>query len=252
MKLTIFSVDVLNNGYYEQPLQQACIQSWRKAQAQASKFDTEIDIKLFTNTDKEFIEFKNQFDFDIMKYNPSHIADAFRMYILSKNLQYVWLDTDMFIYSTEKFLSNFVDVDYTFRRSFNFLYSGSKNKIFENIFEQYVNNRDLIKLQDNEVSKLLSLQDHFCGYSGVYHLYFIDNYYLQQNVPIYMVPFEYSYEDAVKEIETTPKQQFRRKHILITLEEKYKRTDYIYKIPKSDELVDLLESFSISIKKYLH
>lgn len=156
--ITIFSLNIDNNIPSQQKnLHTICFNSWERMRKFFNDLDIQMNIKIYTKDDIEFINFYKDFTtrtpytFDNLKI--SHIADAFRLYIMSMQPHYLWLDWDMFV--LDNFRIEIFDYDNKiFRNSFNVLYNGNELEFFKKLYNYIIDNR-LNNFGDKEITKIL-------------------------------------------------------------------------------------------------
>lgn len=253
VNLTIFTLDL--NNHICNPLQKLCIDSWYRCKEYLCEKDINIDIKIFNENDSEYGQFYNKFSYILnLTEHLSHKADLFRLYILSKYINYCWLDTDVYIYDANNFIDTFKN--FIFKKYFYALSSGDNTTFFKSVLNYYLDNNELIKLCDHELVEKLNIQcsNFNAQTSGVVHLRYIDHYTMQNKVPTYIYPDEYNKEVLIQEMSDLKegkinKQQIREKRLLIYRYDCNEILDKVAgkQIPKDKYLIDFLHSIGINL-----
>ncbi len=154
MKITIFTLALQNkdiNKTIDYPLHQLCIKSWDKIIKYLKDRGYEAEIKIYTDTSPEFQKVYNECIENKNCNLKSHWADAFRIYILSENPRYMWLDWD--IYVRDNFEFDFEE-EYIMR-SFYLIYNKDNTEYFKKVYDLYLTD-NLINFQDKEVTNYLT------------------------------------------------------------------------------------------------
>lgn len=166
--ITIFSLNINDNiSTCQDNLHNLCFNSWERMRKFFSTLDLEMNIKIYTKEDIEFKEFYNEFtsrtNYTLHNLKISHVADAFRLYIMSNKQNYMWLDWDLFILND----FNIQDFNYSnkiFRKSFSILYNGVELDFFKKIYNYVLNNnlnryRDVMIVEELINSKVIDNTD---------------------------------------------------------------------------------------------
>lgn len=200
-KITIFTF----NDHRDQintPLHQMCIETWSKIVTYLKKLGYDCDIKIFTEDSEEYKFIYN----DYLQYHKdftglaSHVADVFRIYVLSKYPYYLWIDWDVYI------RDNFeLDIRKPYlMRSFYFIFNKDKTDIFEYIYNSY-KRYNLIRMCDSQITDFLETFTKFnynynpslCEY--LVHLNFIDNDIIGREKYFYFINTEEEQNEFVKQ-----------------------------------------------------
>lgn len=152
--ITIFSLNINDTiSNCQDNLHNLCFNSWERMRKFFSTLDIEMNIKIYTKEDIEFKEFYNDFtsrtNYTLHNLKTSHVADAFRLYIMSNKQNHMWLDWDLFTLNN----FNIKDFNYSnkiFRKSFSLLYNGVELGFFKKIYN-YVLNNNLNRYKDTMI-----------------------------------------------------------------------------------------------------
>ncbi len=177
-KITLFTLADLDRSKFNSALHKMCVKSWDKIINYLKLKGYDAEIKIY---DDESIEYKKIFN-DCVKgkgdIKKSHIADAFRIYILSINPRYMWLDWDIFIQDDFKF--NFEEC--FIMKSFYIIYNHDNTKLFKELYNYYCVIPPLIKLVDSSVATYLESTNFEIDFKSssslthiLIHLSFLDN-----------------------------------------------------------------------------
>jgi len=148
--VTIFSLNL--NNYFDNELQKICLNSWYNYK------NNNLNIKniiIYNKLNPEYIEFWKLFSpiWDLYTNKRiEFIADAFRIYILSKHNNYLWLDGDVLI--SEDALNNiFLDKIY-FDDCWDKIYNANNTRIFKMIWDKFLN-KSFLNMKDKEIFHFL-------------------------------------------------------------------------------------------------
>ena len=182
-ELTIFSLNV-DDGISEnsKQLHNFCFKTWDRLVEYFKSLNYNVQIKIYTKYDNDYINFYNEFitktDYAYNNLRMSHIADAFRLYILSKYPYHLWLDWDVYVKPKVAFNLNYDEK--IFRKSFTILYNSNDLDFFLKIYNYVMNNR-LSKLGDKKLVNYLInnnvIENTPMEYvvSSILHLHWLDN-----------------------------------------------------------------------------
>jgi len=179
--ITIFTIDVYNNNYFSKQPCVFCIKSWKYLIKNLEYLGYDVNVKLYTNEHQDYKDYyklcKNWVDHNLNK--PELIADGFRIYILSKYANHLWLDTDLYFHNDFNFENRFI-----FSYHWCYLYNKDNLEFFKNILTNFYcnekifnDNPDLYNYNDRKVSFYIN-----CGWdkpkmlSKTTHMSFVNNY----------------------------------------------------------------------------
>lgn len=132
----------------------ACISSWDRLKNYFIKLGFDCDIKIFTYDSPEVQEFKKEYNYanNYEGKNPALLADAFRMWVLSRNTNYLWLDSDIYIHRDIDKLNLDFPFDGHLGKSFCVIFNGQNTEKFKYIWNIY-QTTDLSSMGDKEFIK---------------------------------------------------------------------------------------------------
>ena len=143
--LTIFSLNI-NKGLSSSSvnLHNMCYDSWKYVINFLISRGINVITKIYDENDIEFIDFYNKFKsttgFTFENLKISHIADAFRLYIVANKPNHMWFDWDLL--ATNDFnIDNFDYDKKIFKKSFSFIYNGNELDFFKKVYNYIVDNR---------------------------------------------------------------------------------------------------------------
>ena len=142
---------------FNDQLHKFCIDSWNKLEPIFNEQGFNLDIKIFDSSSPEWIDFLNVCPYSFKRRSMQ--VNAFRIYMLSKYDNYLWLDWDVYIPDN---LDNFnLDLnDYLFYKIFYVMYNGNNKQFFSNIFNKYLTDEYCRYNYDQAVTKYLKLENH--------------------------------------------------------------------------------------------
>lgn len=145
-KITVFTVQLTNNNYLQHPVCQLCLNSWPRLIEQFKNIGYDCEIKIFNYDDDEVKLFYNTYP-QYKDYPEAHlnlVSDVFRIWILSRYPNHLWLDSDIFVYYDH---FNFIDQLY-FNNPYCVMYNSTNLSFFKNILDWYLKQP---KLQSDRV-----------------------------------------------------------------------------------------------------
>jgi len=159
--ITIFSLDL--EDHFSQPLHQMCLDSWYEWKNNNKQIK---NIIIFNEDSQEYKDFLTIFlsnPYNRTNTIPRRLANGFRMYILSKYKNYLWLDSDMYIN----------DVNFEWKAdmlfsgiSWNIAFNGDQLDFFKDIFNLFLT-ENLGTLIDWEISLKYNLP--FISFNKLLH-----------------------------------------------------------------------------------
>lgn len=191
MKITLFTLDLKfeddkPSQTIDAPLHKLCLSTWSKIKAYFENKGYEVETKIYKRTDPEFIYVYDNILKDVTPIKKGWWSDVFRMYILSKYPNHIWLDWDVFILDNFELNENIPFL----MKTYYFIYNGTNLDLFKTIYEAY-DKYKLFNLVDQDVSNFLinnniidyqfdkgfdkySVHCFFIDDQEVSHLYFIN------------------------------------------------------------------------------
>lgn len=155
--ITIFTANVNDNNDLQSSLHTFCIKSWERLVVAFKKINIDCKITIFDFNSPEMKEFNSLKDWNFKR--PSMKANAFRLWILSKYPNHLWLDWD--IYIPEKFNINQFDLNQIFLyKIFCVMYNANNLNLFSKIFNAYLTDDFCQNNYDQAVFKYLNLKEH--------------------------------------------------------------------------------------------
>ena len=180
-EITIFTLNVYNNNYLSLPPSDFCMNSWYRLVNSIKELGYQAKIKIYTNEDNDYIDYCN-ICYEWVSKNkdkPSLLADGFRIYILSKYKNYLWVDSDIYFCKSFKFADRQIFSDH-----WAFIYNSDDITIFKKIFKEFysnnkllIENKNLCNFYDKHVYKYFNLsnkRDEML--ENTLHLSFINNF----------------------------------------------------------------------------
>lgn len=170
-KITLFTVNIENNQKIERPLHQLCIMSWERLKSHFESLGYSCEIKIYSYNDAEVLQYKDECRFFVANERDlSKISDGFRVYILSKNKNYIWLDWDLYVPDRPLTVQN------EFYLPENFVYISNVGELntFKGIYEGYKTGR-FLGFTDRVVTCLLGVNNKEKIPEDFIHLFQVDN-----------------------------------------------------------------------------
>ena len=187
----------------------------------------DLKIKIYKYNDEEVLEFIKDCSAQYnSKSSNANKADAFRMYILSKYKNHLWLDMDVYIHNANNFVNTFNFNEKYYYKSWWLLYNCNNLEFFKNIYEYYKKGM-LIKLTDYKCTEFLGYPISKKRSSGLIHLFYIDNY---ENSIWYLVEETDEFIESVKNL--------RKKYIFISYNSLH--IDQIHSLKNDKELINFI------------
>jgi len=170
-KITIFTANLWNDGRLETPLHKFCIDTWQRAKSNIESQGYECEIKIFSYDDELVKEYFDEIGLHKNSKYKAVVSDGFKMFILSKFPNYLWLDWDIFINKNYKFNDEFY-----LNGGMYYIYNSDNTEFFKNIYSKYKTG-EFVDMIDFDVFKKLGIKKtKFIYYNQIKHLYGIDNY----------------------------------------------------------------------------
>jgi len=151
-RITLFGLSL--NNYFDRPLQKMCVESWYEWK----KHNQQIkEIIIYNEDSVEYKEFLKIIETEKInkqdKLKTLQLADAFRMYILSKYPNHLWLDGDVYIndYNLKW------NLKFYFYDSWHILFNGHNLQFFKNVFNLYLT-EDIYNLIDYDICLKYNLE----------------------------------------------------------------------------------------------
>lgn len=153
-KITIFSASLLNNNHLEEPLIKTCVNSFIRLKNYILSKGYDCEIKIYDWDDpvvNNFYELLKKHNIPYEKSGPEFFSDIFRIWLMSENKNYLWLDTDVYIRDDADFSS--LDFNNKVFEGYNwFMYNAEDLDFFKNILNYYLEKR--VEVFDNDTQKL--------------------------------------------------------------------------------------------------
>lgn len=140
-KITFFTAEMTDNNYLEEPVCKFCMNSWHRIIDNMKKRGEEAEIKVYRYNDPEVLEFLSIYPHTEECLNTNRLnilADAFRVFILSRHPYYVWLDSDIYAYENVIYNQTF-----QLKRIFSIMSNLDDTQTFKDLFEIYMNSSTL-------------------------------------------------------------------------------------------------------------
>jgi len=247
-KITIFSVNIENNDYLNDTKQQICIDSWKKLKVNIENQGYKCEIKIFQPDDIEVIKYKEECNFYISHTKSlSRVSDGFRMYILSRYKNYLWLDTDVYCNDNIIFTNKTV-----FTNDWWYIYNGEELKIFDCLYNSFYKNAENIynlhpewisDWMDSDIFKMyvhvstnLQILENLKNDLSIIHFAPLFN---RLNLKFNLIWNQY---DNINEIQIKRTSQM----------EKHSVIDQIFKFPRNESLENILLKEKVNINLFKH
>ena len=169
-KITIFTASLWNDGYLETPLHRFCMNSWQRAKSNIESQGYECEIKVFNYDDELVKEYFDEIGLHKESKSKAVVTDGFKIFILSKFPNYLWLDLDLWI----SYNYIFKDELY-FNTSQYYIYNSDNTDFFKYIYDKYKTG-EFVDKDDKQVFAKLGFKKPKCVFwNTIRHLQAIDN-----------------------------------------------------------------------------
>ena len=206
--ITIFTVDCGNIPLYENRRYRFCLDRLKEV------LPKNVTFKIFTKEDQIvkdcFKEFKDYFNLVRNSYTKGNefslISDVIRIYILSKNKHYLYLDADIYI-KDFSFLEELKKEAVICPYDFAFLWSGEENEYFIDYLNFYKSCKIKVYRDFDVISKVRSkikIKFNEDFYFRLYYMHLSNNTEYNPNKKYKFIKTEEEYKTVANVIENLP------------------------------------------------